>query len=94
MSDRTVGETPAGLSSRIAGAFGQAFASLGRVRAKIWGCILLAVIVIVFLAQNSSPPMRLSFLIFGRFDVPFWAVAVILIALGFLLGYRRPRSTA
>lgn len=87
MTETIVSAKPPSLCSRTSQALLGALRRLARVRAKTWGCLLLAVVVIVFLVQNFSPPIRIEFLLFGPFDIPFSLLAVFFVVIGILLCY-------
>lgn len=59
---------------------------LGKCRAKTWGYLVLWVVVIIFIVQNFTP-MRIEFLVFGPFIIPFSILAIFFTALGLLLAY-------
>ena len=80
MGEDIEGEKPAGLASRLS-------ERLAKVKARTWGYLLLGVVVIFFLAQNSRPPVRIQFLFFPAFGLPFSLSAIIFVAIGFLLCY-------
>jgi len=63
------------------------FGWLAKVRAKTWGYLLLAVVVLVFLWQNWAPFINIDFLIFGPFSIPFPILAIFFVLVGFLLSY-------
>lgn len=87
MTEKIVTERPPGLASRLSQSLIRLLRRIAKVRAKTWGYLLLAAIVIIFLVQNFSPPARIEFLLFGPFDIPFSLLAVFFVALGILLCY-------
>lgn len=87
MTENIPSEEPPRLADRLSKALARAGRRLAKVRAKTWGYLLLAVVVIVFLVQNFSPPIRIEFLVFGPFDIPFSLLAVFFVAIGILLCY-------
>ena len=87
MTESIASEKPPRLADRLSKALARAGHRLAKVRAKTWGYLLLAVVVIIFLVQNWSPPIRMKILLFGPFNVPFSLSVVFFVAVGFLLCY-------
>jgi uncharacterized integral membrane protein len=85
MAEKMESEESSASASRL-------FQGLGKVKAKTWGYLLLAVVIIVFLAQNSVPPVRIQFLLFRPFGVPFSVSAIFFFAIGFLVCHLRRRG--
>ena len=76
MTENIVSEKPPRLADRLSNALARAGRRLAMVRAKTWGYLLLALVIIIFLAQNWSPPTRIEILFFGPFGIPFSLSAV------------------
>ena len=86
MTENTLEEEPVGAASRLLRGIGRGLRRLFEVRAKTWGYLLLAVVVIVFVVQNWAPAVRVEFLLFTQ-PVPLAVVAIFFVLVGFGLCY-------